>query len=289
MKSNWDGKSKGTALGYRIFILAIKIFGIGSTYLILRIVCFYYYLFASKSRNSIIGFYTNTLLIPLKEAKRLCRRNFYVFGQTLVDRIAFLLGKEKKYTQTFHNENYLLELKEGGKGGILLSAHLGNWETAGNLLKQRISAQINVVMLEAEEEKIKQIVDNATGGSKFHIIAIKDDLSHIIKINNALNNNELIAMHGDRYMNGMRYLEMEFLGKIAKFPLGPFIIASKFNAPVSFVFAIKESLYHYSLSATKPTQGKLGPEEIAKLYIEELEKRVKLNPEQWFNYFDFYQ
>ena len=287
--SNWDGKSKGTAFGYKIFIFAINIFGISSAYFILKIVAFYYYLFAQKNRQAILDFYTGALHIPLKQAKSLCRKNFFIFGQTLIDRFAFLLGKEAKFTQTFHNEKYLIEMNQGGKGGILLSAHLGNWETAGNLLKQRITSKINVVMLEAEEEKIQQLIQNTTGGSKFNIIAIKDDLSHIIKINNALNDNEFIAIHADRHMEGMRFLEMDFLGKKARFPLGPFIIASKFNAPVTFVFALKEGLFHYNLSATIPVQERLKPEEFARLYIEELEKRVKLNPEQWFNYFNFYQ
>ena len=70
--------------------------------------------------------------------------------------------------------------------------------------------------------------------------------------------------------------------------MGPFIIASKFNAPVTFVFALKEKNYHYALSATLPLTEKLQPEEIAQKYIEELEKKVKQYPEQWFNYYDFY-
>ena len=58
---------------------------------------------------------------------------------------------------------------------------------------------------------------------------------------------------------------MDFLGKKAKFPYGPFLIASKFSAPVTFVYAVKEKKFHYALSATKPIIDKLQPEEIAKL------------------------
>lgn len=287
--SQWDGKSKGNALGYKIFLNIIKLFGLPLTYLILRFVTFYYYLFAAKNRNSIREFYLNALKLPENKINKLTRKNFFYFGQTLVDRFAFLIGKGGKFSYTFRNEQHLLDIKENGKGGILLSGHVGNWETAGNLLKDRVTPTINVLMLDKEVQKIKEFVDSTTGGSRFNIIPIKDDLSHVIKVHQALKKNEFIAIHADRYMEGAKFIELDFLGKKAKFPLGPFIIASKFKAPVTFVFAVKEHKYHYLLSATKPIIENSTPEEIAKKFVIELEKKVTLHPEQWFNYFNFFK
>ena len=286
---NWDGTSKGTVLGYKIFLFCIKTFGTDLSYLILHLVSYYYYLFSKKNRDAITKFYIEALNCSEKESAKLTRKNFFVFGQTLLDRVAFLIGKENKITYTFQNEEYLFDIIKNGKGGILLTAHIGNWETAGNLLKSRVTSKINVVMLDAEREKIKKYLDSSTGGSQFNIIPIKNDLSHVISINNALNNNELIVMHADRFMEGAKYMEMNFFGKREKFPLGPFVIASKVNVPITFVFAHKEKKHHYILSATLPIVAKMQPKEIAQKYIEELEKKVKQYPEQWFNYFSFYQ
>lgn len=287
--NRWDGKSKGTASGHKFFLFTINFIGLRITYHILRLVSLYYFLFARKNTLSMIGFYTKAMHFPIAEAKRMTRQNFFIFGQTLIDRAAFLLGKGDKFTYSFTNENYLLDLQKGGRGGILLSAHLGNWETAGNLLKRRVSSKINVVMVDEEAEKIKKAMDSGTGGSHFNIIAVKDDLSHVIKINNALESNELIAMHADRYTGQTKTINMDFLGKKAKFPYGPFLIASKFNAPVTFVYAVKEKKFHYALSATKPIIDKLQPEEIARLFVIELEQKVKAYPEQWFNYYNFFE
>ena len=66
-------------------------------------------------------------------------------------------------------------------------------------------------------------------------------------------------------------------------------MASKYNSPVTFVFAVKEGKFHYALSATVPIKDKCTPEEIASKYVGELERMVKKHPEQWFNYFDYYQ
>jgi predicted LPLAT superfamily acyltransferase len=287
--SQWDGKTKGSLIGYKIFLFFINFLGLGFAYLLLRVVTFYYYIFAAKPRRVLLEFYRNTLHFSDRQASQLIRRNFYIFGQTLVDRAAFLLGKDSAYSHTFENEQYLIDIRDAGKGGILLSAHLGNWETAGNLLKGRITPTINIVMLDAEVESIKKYMDLSTGGSRFKVIAIKDDLSHVIAIRNALINNEFVAIHADRYLEGAKFIEMEFLGKKARFPLGPFVIASKFDAPVTFVFAAKDGTRSYHLSATSPLNSKMKPEEIAKLYVQELEKKVKTYPEQWFNYFNFFQ
>lgn len=287
--SKWDGKSKGNVLGYKIFLTTLKTFGIPLTYIILRIVTFYYFLFSKKSRLPIEDFYRNALKLPEKSITKTTRKNFFYFGQTLIDRAAFLIGKGDVFSYTFNNEQVLVDIKNEGKGGILLSGHIGNWETAGNLLKARIMPTVNVLMLDAEEQKIKQYMSATTGGSRFNIIPIKNDLSHVIKINNALSNNEFVAIHADRYLEGAKFIEIDFLGRKAKFPLGPFIIASKFKAPVTFVFSVKEKQYHYRLSATNPIKEKTSPENIAQQFVKELEKKVILHPEQWFNYFDFYK
>ena len=286
---SWDGRTKGTLAGYKAFVFLIRFLGIGVTYMLLRVVTYYYYLFATNQRNILLDFYRRTLHCSLSEAKMLTRRNFYLFGQTLVDRTAFLLGQHEKFNHTFENEKYLIDIREHGKGGILLSAHVGNWETAGNLLKGRVTPTINIVMLDAEVESIKKFMDVTTGGSRFKVIAIKDDLSHVIAIRNALMNNEFVAIHADRYLDGARFIELDFLGKKARFPHGPFVIASKFDAPVTFVFAAKDGSRSYHLSATPPIYGKMKPEEIAALYVAELESKVKRYPEQWFNYFDFFK
>jgi len=286
--TKWDGKSKGTVLGYRIFIFSIKSFGVKSAYFILRFVTYYYFLFAKKNREGILNFYKRALGFNDKKAKQTARKNFYIFGQTLVDKHAFLLNKAEHITYSFDNEQALIDINNSNQGAVLLSGHIGNWETAGNLLKDRISDKINVLMLDAEYEKIKKFIDKSTGGSKFNVIAIKNDLSHIIKIKNALSHKEFIAIHADRSMEGIKNIELIFFGLPVKFPYGPFLIASKFKVPVVFVFAVKEGETHYTLTCTNPTIGE-SPEEIAKKYVTELERMVRKYPEQWFNYYNYFE
>ena len=180
-----------------------------------------------------------------------------------------------------------------GKGGILLSAHIGNWDVAGHLFT-RLETRINIVLYDGEHEQIKEYLEGVTGKRNVNIIVIKNDLSHIYAISDAFSNNELVCMHADRFIEGNKTMTANFLGLEAKFPMGPFLLASKFQVPVSFVFAVKENNlhYHFFASAIKDysTYTKdIVMQQMLNDYAGEMENKVKKYPEQWFNYYDFWE
>jgi predicted LPLAT superfamily acyltransferase len=288
----WNGRSRGSRLGYSIFIFLLKQGGLKPAYFLLRLVSAYYVFFASKATRPLKELYVNRLHFPKKKARKTIRRNIYVFGQTLIDKIVVMANIRHNFTVTKTDAHYLDELSDAGKGGILVSAHLGNWELAGHLL-QRLDSAINIVMYDGEAEQVKQYLDKITGPKTFRIIFIREDLSHIYEMSAALARNELICIHADRFVTGNRTIEHEFLGENAYFPLGPFILASKLKAPVCFVFAFKEAARKYHFYAYPPKvyegRGTLGAAKMLEDYVALLEEKVKQYPEQWFNYYDFWQ
>lgn len=284
----WDGKTKGSLWGYKFFIFMIKTFGIRVSYFFCYFVSFYYILFAKTQKEALIQFYTVGLGHSEKEAKKLAFNNFYNFGQTLIDRVAMLTNKQKAFTHTFNNEQVLRELNANNKGGILISGHVGNWENAGNLIHDRITSKINIVMMDAEVEKVKSFMELKTGGSNYNIIPIKDDMSHLILIHRALKRNELIALHADRVSPGSKNIELNFLNDKTEFPIGPFILAQKFKVPITFVYAAKASNFHYDLYATDPIENMESEKDIAQAYVSHLETMVKKYPTQWFNFYKYY-
>lgn len=290
--AEWDGKSKGNKLGYSIFIAILKKWGLKPAYLLLKFVRIYYLYFVPKVTKPLMQFYQNKLHYSKRESKKLVKKNIYVFGQTIIDRIAVMSGQSDQLTVTREGGEYITQLAQEGKGGILVSAHLGNWELAGHLLK-RYNSVINIVMYDGEAAQIKEYLSKITGPKAFQIIYVKDDMSHIYEISAALVRNELICLHADRFLDGNRTIVKEFLGEDAHFPLGPFILASKLKAPVCFVFAFKEATYQYNFLGFEPKiyegRGLTGAEKMLSDYVALLEDLVKKHPEQWFNYYDFWR
>ncbi len=291
MTQSWEGRSKGNKTGYSIFIWLLRVGGIRPAYFLLRFVAFYYFVFSSSFKH-IYSLFHEKLGYSWWHSLTRVYRNYYLFGQTLIDKIVVMSGLKVPYTFVFEGEHYIQEIMAAGKGGILISAHIGNYELAGYYFK-RLPVKVNIIMVDNEQQQIKQYLESVMSDrSKLNIITIKDDLSHIYEISNALKNNELIAIHADRFVKGSKTVSGNFLGEEALFPMGPFVLATTFKVPVAFVFCVKESATHYHLSTAPPkeyTENKqVAIPAALNDYITELEKKVKQYPEQWFNYYNFW-
>ena len=292
---DWEGQSRGTVLGYKIFIFILKYIHIRVAYFVVWFVALYYYF--SVSKKDIRFFYKEILHYKPFKSEISLFRNFLVFGKILIDKIVILAGFSGKFSFDFEGEEYLHQMANAGKGGIILGAHAGNWEIAGHLLK-RVKRTVHVIMYDGERSNIKEILEEVTGNRSFNIITIKDnDLSHVFTISEALKKGDLIAMHGDRFREGSRTHSCSFFGHDARFPVGPYYIASQYNVPVSFVSTMKETNSHYHFYATPPvlieaTNSKDKAEKIVNastLYAKELENKVRQYPLQWFNFYNFWQ
>jgi predicted LPLAT superfamily acyltransferase len=292
--SGWSGKSKGGALGYRFFIALIRNTSIQFTYFFIHIVAFYYLIFSSK--NAMKFYFREIHEFGKWKTVKSIYHNYCLLGEILVDKIAMLSGIDKGFTFSFEGEHHLRSMSEQGRGGVLIGAHMGNWEVAGQLL-DRIDTPVNIVMVEAEHESIRKTLDKVMVNKKIRIIPQKEDYSHLFLINDAFKRNEFVVIHGDRYLPGTNTVTMPFMGKPAQFPSGPLYLASKHKVPVSFVYTLKESSSHYHFYATEgkifpyPSKIKTRKEEIRKMmesYVESLEIMVRKYPLQWFNYYQFW-
>lgn len=289
----WQGKSRGNKSGYRIFVAMCRTFGVKPAYALLRFVALYYFLFSPATSRILYKYFRQRHGYSFLKAVGSIYSNYYTFGQTLLDKIVVMAGIDNSFTYHFDGEENLLEIANGGSGGILLSAHVGNWEVAGHFL-QRLNTNIHVVMYDGEHQQIKDYLAEVTGERRFNVIVVRDDLSHVYAIGEALQKNELVCMHADRFVKGSKTRSAEFLGQEALFPAGPFVLAAGFNVPVSIVFAFKESSDHYHFHGSPPVRRKEGEsgsgylERLFTLFLQQMESKVRRYPNQWFNYYDFW-
>ena len=289
MATEWKGKSRGSVLGYKIFVFCIKKLGVRAAYFILYFVAAYFCLFAINSTKSSYYYFRKRRNYSFLKSILKIYQGYYKFGQTIIDKIAISSGLRDKFTYNFDGIDQLKNLLNQKKGGILISAHVGNFEIAEHFLNELDeNPSISLLTTDAEHRAIKEYLESVTVKSNINFILIKNDLSHIFEINAALANNELICMTGDRYIEGAKYLTTELLNKEAKFPAGPFLIASRLKVPVIFVYVMKETTKHYHLFARTTEVKHRDAQGLLEKYTKNIEWILKKYPLQWFNYFDFW-
>lgn len=287
--SEWDGKSKGTLLGYKIFVFCIKKLGIKAAYSVLIFVAFYYFVFQIKSNRATFYYFRKRLKYSYLKSKAMVYKSYFTFGQTIIDKTAISAGLRDKFTYEFDGVEILYRLLEEKKGGVLISAHIGNFEIAEHFFGEiDLECQINLVTTDLEHSIIKEYLETVTVKSSIKFIIVRDDLSHIFEINNALANNELICFTGDRYFEGTKCLTATLLEQEANFPAGPFLIASRLKVPVVFVYVMKEANLHYHLYAREANTKHRDEKGLLNAYVESVETMLKIYPLQWFNYFQFW-
>lgn len=287
MTNQWSGQSRGTPLGYKIFIFTLKNFGLGTAYRLLYVISWFFFLKARKQKEQLISFYQKTIQVDRKQARKLVRKNFYIFGSTLIDKFALSAGAGKKINLHSH-DNHLIKpiIQDPEKGLLLISAHIGSWEIAGNLLKNYGNKTINIVLVDNEKGEIKKIEDKYKEAN-INVIAMKNDMSHIFKISAALQKKQIVCMHGDRFVPGAKTFECQFFGHLCHFPQGPFQMGVKLKVTTAFVFNVKAQKLQYEFFSSVPKVYS-DPQEMAQDFVDHLETKTKAYPEQWFNYYDYF-
>jgi predicted LPLAT superfamily acyltransferase len=291
--SSWEGQTRGGVLGYKIFVWTLKYLGLSFAYFLLYFVVTYFIFSSGKAFGSLFRYFHDVHKYNRIRSLISIYRNYYIFGQVLLDKIAMLAGFQSKFTFDFEGEEYLRQMD---KGGLLISAHIGNWEIAGQLLN-RLEKTINILLLDAEHQQIKKYLSGVLTNRNVNFIVIKEDYSHLAQIKTAFERGEIVAMHGDRFIEGNKIMILNFLDKPAAFPVGPVNIAARFGIPVSYVFAIKESKKHYHFYATPLRKVSFSYnlqkrdeflKEALEAFVKAFENIVYKYPLHWFNYYDFW-
>lgn len=291
---SWSGKSRGGTFGYRSFVFLIKNFGIGAAYALLVLIAVYFIPFAPKPASAIWKYSRNILKYGRLKSLFFIYKNFFSLGQAIIDKVAVSAGKKNEYTFDFSEPDEVKEILNSPRGVVIIGAHFGNWEVGAPFF-DKYKKEMRVVMMDFEYQNIKKILEAQKTVDTFKVITITDgSFSYLFEIRDALSQGKYIAIQGDRLSKSEKHIDTQFMGKKALFPLGPFVLATRLNAPVVFYFAVKTGYKRYkfdfTLSKTNLASGEKNREIcLVKEYVDSLEKVVSAYPEQWYNYYDFWK
>ncbi len=267
----------------RFLIVWLRHLNLRSLYAVMACVIPWYVLLNGRGRHAIWHYFRRRQGFGPMRSLRMTFLNFYRFGQVILDRFAVYAG------QKFHFEVDGAEefdrCLETGCGIVLLSAHVGNFEISGYSLSAK-GRRINSLVFDGETETVMANRAKAFEGNNIRMIPVKADLSHIYLMNSALADGEIVTVHGDRLFGSSKSFVHDFLGAPARFPKGPFALAASREVPVFAVFTMRSGYKSYRMSLRRIDTAHGN---ITDAYMAELERVVRKYPEQWFNYYEFWE
>ncbi|HEB53791.1 MAG TPA: glycosyltransferase family 2 protein, partial [bacterium] len=130
------------------------------------------------------------------------------------------------------------------------------------------------------------------------VIHIGDDpVGQMARVHDRIEAGEFVALLGDRTGLNERVVEADFFGAKAKFPAGPFLIASLMRCPVYLTFGVYRHPNRYDLSCEPfaerlhlPRKGRQQAlQEVVQRYADRLAHHARSAPYNWFNFYDFWR
>ncbi len=282
-------------------VLAYRIGGRPLFKVILAPVIVFYYALDRRARNAARNFlkviHDFDQTMPAANAANGFRM-FWQFGLVLIDKFAVWMGRIVRSDVQIQNNDLITHYQEQGQGVVFLLSHLGNFEVSQALSGSNHAVKLTVLVYTEHAEKFNKVLSQFANSQTVELLTVSNfDMATSIMLSERVSRGEFIAIAGDRVALGGGDSEMvEFFGKPAPFPTGPFMLASILSVPIVMLTCFKVEgryqIYFDKLSDGKKHKRKERQRHVRSMvqqYAQLLQTYTKQAPLQWFNFFDFWQ
>lgn len=217
-------------------------------------------------------------------------RTIHEFAWCLSERYERLTGEGEAAAALDGEETWRAALATGA-GFLLVTAHIGPWESGSMAPATRDRRRVHLVReAEADPEAdrfVRTLLEAQAPG--LHVTHFADDDPQLgAVLLDAVRAGDIVALQGDRPRAGGRTLEMPLFGRPFPFPVGPVALARAAGVPLVPVFTLREGRLRYRARVRPPIEVPRTADREADLrqalarYAAELEAAIRERPHQWF-------
>lgn len=290
MERQWAGTTYGNGWMHKWLIRMLRYSDVRLWYAFVAVCVVPVCLLVNPAQKIIYRYFRKRWHYSKVKAAWATYRNFYLFAQVVIDKFAMYAGKH--FNIEIEGNEHFLSLASREEGFVQLSAHVGNYEIAGYSLAAG-KKRFNALVYGGEKASVMENRDKMFAHTNINMIGINADMSHLYEINSALANGEIVSMPGDRIFGSEKSIETDLLGATAHLPAGPFSVATMRGLDCLAVNVMKSGAKRYHIYVTPLIYNKQAPRPeqvrgLADSYARELERILTMYPEQWYNYFEFW-
>jgi predicted LPLAT superfamily acyltransferase len=285
-------EERGTLSLYRFIAWFSLAMGRAPARAVVRVAMLYYLVFAGSARRASGEYLSRCLGRRPTLAEQY--HHIVTFALTVHDRVFFLRDRFDLFELEVHGAECFDE-----HGAVLMGAHLGSFEAlraAGRGLGGR---RIAMAMYEENAQKVNAVLAAIAPHLQEDIVPL-GRLDAILELEARLEQGALVGVLADRTLEGdaQGSLEVDFLGKAARFPLGPMRMAAALRTRVIFMTALyrggnRYEIHFEPLADFRDTRGARTERDArvrdaVRSYVARLERHARSAPDNWFNFYRFW-
>ncbi len=215
-----------------------------------------------------------------KEIERRTRELIFNYSRYLTDLFYWRLFSKKFVLRhaAISGLDRLDRALSEGKGAVIVSAHVGNWEM-GALTLSHLGYPVNVIAARHADPRVERIFAKRRARSGVNVIHVGGSLKGIYR---AVRQNGILALNGDR-LYGKDGVPVRFMGADTRFPEGFARIHAETGAPVLpafFLYNDEGGKSRYLMQVGAPLSGSgVGT---VQAFASAAEAVIRRHPAQWF-------
>jgi KDO2-lipid IV(A) lauroyltransferase len=232
--------------------------------------------------------------VPEREARRLARRLFFEYGRSVID--VWRLRSEAfvpKITSFEADGTVLARVRKNGRGFLLVTGHVGNWEMGAVTLRGHAltPAVVGQPELDPDVEAMRLSLRTRLGVES---IDIGSSMATAFRVRTAVEAGRAVALLVDRAYPEDEVM-VSYFGRHTPFLRSPALLARFCRCEIlpGFFLRSPDGSYFNVWGAPIGADESLSPEEDARRIMSrvaaDLEAVVRAHPTQWFNFYRFWK
>ena len=223
------------------------------------------------------------------ERWRRSRRTVWAFAWCFAERYR-RIADPQRFRSVLDGAEYWRQITDSPQGVILVTAHIGPWETAAQFGAVAAQRRIHVVreqeMDPRAQDFVREILARAGPNYVVHFSGADPMLS--LTLAGALHKGDIVALQGDRPRAGGRTVVARLFGQPMPLPIGPAALARATGAPIVPIFNFREGRFLMRVVVRPPFRVAKTSDRSADIadaihrLAAEIEWAIRHRPYQWF-------
>jgi predicted LPLAT superfamily acyltransferase len=224
-------------------------------------------------------------------------RHILSFSQATLDRLYLVTERFRRFDIRCSGLADLDRALDGGRGMLLVGAHLGSFEALRVLSLERPDVPIRILLDLEQGPAVSRTLNALNPAMAATILDVRSaGPTAAISIKQALDRNAIVAMLADRALPGQDMQPVQFFGCPARLPTAPWLLAAALKVPVILAFGLYRGGNRYDLHfetfseaiTLDRNQRAAALSQILQRFADRLAHYAQLAPDNWFNFYDFW-